>query len=161
MQGAPDDLAERVDVLIPGQRGQRLAQFRESLPDWGRCRWLSEGDVGEGEHGFVKRRVRLREREVGPRQREQFGLRRGGCLPRGAHGGGKFGEPLNGDGLDDGVLALEMAVEHGLAVLDGLCQPPGGDRVPAFRLGELARGGDDPLVPPVSFPGPALLDRHW
>jgi hypothetical protein len=41
------------------------------------------------EHGFVKRRVCQGEREVGPPQREQRGLRGRGGLP----GGGEFGEP--------------------------------------------------------------------
>jgi hypothetical protein len=44
-------------------------------------------------------------------------------------------KPLQGDRLHNGVLAREMAVQHGLAVLDAFGQPSRGDRVPAVGLG--------------------------
>jgi hypothetical protein len=72
----------------------------------------------------------------------RIGRRRAGR----AQVGGEIGEPLHRDRRHDGVLALEVAVEDRLAVLDLGGQSARGHRVPAFRFGQLpGRGDDQPL----------------
>jgi hypothetical protein len=52
---------------------------------------------------------------------------------------GKVCEALDRDGAHDRVLAVEMAVQHRLAVLHELGQPARGHRFPPLGLGEAAR----------------------
>jgi hypothetical protein len=53
-----------------------------------------------------------------------------------------------------------MAVEHRLAVFDRFREPPGGDRVPAFSLGEISGRGDDPGVALGSLALAPIGDGH-
>jgi hypothetical protein len=62
-----------------------------------------------------------------------------------AHAAGEVGEALDGDGTGNGVLAVEVAVEDGLAVLDDSGEAPGGDGV--FVAVRRRRGG------PAGFSG--------
>jgi hypothetical protein len=73
---------------------------------------------------------------------------------------GQLAEPFDGDGRHDRVLALEVAVENRLAVLDPFGEAARGHRAPALHLGELAGRGDDQPVPFRSFALAALLCGH-
>jgi hypothetical protein len=80
---------------------------------------------------------------------------------------GQLLEAVEGDCAHDGVLAVEVAVEHGLAVFDPFGQLSSGHRLPAFGLGQLAGGRDDQLLTaPQSaadfgIPGTPTQDRNF
>jgi hypothetical protein len=112
VQRAPDDLRERVDVARRGERRQRLSQLGERLLERGGRVGLCEGELGEGEHGVVESRPRLRELEVGARKGEERWARRSRCVSGVAKRGGELGESLYGDGPDDRVLAGKVLYDH-------------------------------------------------
>ena len=98
------------------------------------------------EHRVVERGPGGGEVQVGHRHRAQRRLRGAVGGPGGAQEFGQVRAPLHGHGAHDRVLALEVAVEHRLAVLDPFGQAAGGDRVPPLRLGQFPGRGDDQSV---------------
>ena len=77
-------------------------------------------------------------------------LSAGVVAERGSGAGQRCGELVEPDerhgGDDLGPAVREVAIQHGLAVLDGICEPPYGHRLPSALLGEGSGCGDDPLL---------------
>jgi hypothetical protein len=146
VQGTPQHLGEDGGVGVTGVGGDRVAQLGERLPE---RRWrLGRGEPDAGraaEHPVVDRRVGVGEPDVGRGGRAHRVV--GPLRPRPGELLGELGEPALGDDRDDGVLAGEVRVQHRLAELDELGQPPCGHRRPALGFGQVTRGLHDQLVP--------------
>jgi hypothetical protein len=161
VQGGPEHFGLHVKVVVTGERLQRFAERAERVSQCGRRLRVGELQVhGVDEHGVVQRRAPLGEVDVGRRDRGQRCPRGGGLGPCRAHLGGDLGEALHRDRRHDGVLALEVAVEHRLAVFDQVGQPAGGHRVPALGLGEVPGGRDDQPLPLPALSLTTLPYRH-
>lgn len=162
VQGRPEHLGEqrRVDSF-PGDLTERLRQGGEGVLQGLRGLLVGERQSAvELEHGVVDRRIALGEVEVGAGEGGDPGARAVRGAGRGPQRGGHLGGALQGDGADDLALAAEVAVEDGLAVLDALGEPAGGDRVPALPLGEFAGRRHDEALANRPFALLAFLYRH-